>query len=109
MLSEPGAPIVVGHGQDAVVTSLAVFIDRPGGGGANEDNNKRGDDGAAAPLANRYEQANQPAGQTIDRQRINDDMNVFGLLQISQKGRDHLNLRQSEHRPPFYWRDGCMQ
>jgi hypothetical protein len=36
-------------------------------------------------------------------------MNVFGLLQISQKGRDHLSLRQSEDRPPFYWRDGGSQ
>src|SRR5205814_7657259 len=89
--SEPGAPIVVGHGQHTVITSLTIFIDRPGGSGANEDNNERGGDGAAAPLANRYEQANQPAGQPIDRQRINQDMNVFGLLQISQKGREHLN------------------
>ena len=51
------------------------------------------------PLANRYEQANQPAGQIIDRQRINQDMNIFGLLEISQKSRDHLNLRQRGPSP----------
>src|SRR5213075_3037046 len=56
VLIEPGVPVIISHREDAVVSLLAKFVDRPSRDGTNQDKSQRCDLSAPASQKERDDQ-----------------------------------------------------
>src|SRR4030095_8987135 len=89
VLIEPGLSILVRHGEHAVVSFLSEFVNGPRRRGADE-HESQGCDLSLAALQNQNEQKSDKAcEEAVSRQRIEQHMNVFRLLQIAQQSPYH--------------------
>ena len=86
---QPGASGLIRHRLDAVFRRFAIMSNRPGRGGAGENKNERGHLAASSAQIHRRNQAEQGDGQSVNRQGIEQNVKIFGLLQIAQDRINH--------------------
>ena len=76
---QPGLPVGIGHRIDSVITALTVDGDRPRRASRCQNEKQRHSLRRPAPEQQRYPQSQNSHRQPVDRQRVQEDVYVFGL------------------------------
>src|SRR5207244_3065420 len=97
MFIEPGLSRFVSHRKHAVVSLFAKFINRPGGGGADKNYDQCRYLCAATFQKKRDDQSEQSHRQTVDWQRIDQDVDIFRLAQVAQNRVKHEFSNANSH------------
>ena len=79
---QPGLSLIVGHREHAIVACFAVMHDRPRDRAAEQNEREGGDLRLAAALEERDDEANDTHREAVNRQRVDQDVDVFRLTEI---------------------------
>src|SRR6267378_566706 len=101
MFIEPGLAGFVGHRKHAIVSLFAKLINWPGRRCTHQHNDQRHDLRAAASQKKCDEQSEQSHRQAVDRQRIDQDVDVLRLAEVAQNRVDHDFTKFSNAKSRF--------
>src|SRR6478736_6806929 len=91
---QPRLSLVVGHRKDTIVALFAVMHDRPRNRATKKNEGEGRDLRAATALHERDDETDDAHRQSVNRQWVDQDVNVFGLTEILAECGEHEVIEQ---------------